>query len=168
MSLAAAVTAVVDALQSLDSVGMVQSRPVRLELITSLASGVGPGLVDQVWAARFTVAASSDEVIAFADMEDPFGSSLTFARVRVAMFKVAASSALLGVEIGCGDADAKWFLAANEGGTISPVYVRPGGAAMYVAPDEHAYAVDHDEIRLVNLDNDVPAVVDLVLVGASQ
>ena len=132
-----------------------------------LASGTGASQADQVWHDQRTLSASASEDLDFAgSLADAFGSTLTFARIKLlAVYAAAANTNNVVVTQDSSAGVAGIFTGASEG-----VSVRPGGIFLWVAPDATAAAVtatSADLITFTNSSSGTSVTYDVVVIGAS-
>lgn len=115
------------------------------------ALAAGAGLADVGWWDLRTLAASTSETIDFAGtLKDPFGATVTFARIKVLMIAAAAGNTN-NVVIGGGSTT----LAGLFGATTHTTVIRPGGAVMWMTAttDSTGYPVSAGSSDLLQIAN---------------
>lgn len=141
---------------------------------TRLTDGTSAGKADRLYVATGTLAASASLNLDLAgSVADVFGSTITFARIKVIYVELTADTTATHVYVG-GHASAgltNWITSAGTFGTDQPkVTVRNGGVLFLCAPDATAYAVTAttaDILKITNADGANVATYRLALVGAS-
>lgn len=132
----------------------------------SWASGVAINQADLVFTDTRTIAASGNEDLDLAgSLVDAYGTTLTFARLKVLLVVAAAANANNVRVTRPASNGVPIFLAASDG-----LDVRPGGFAFLAAPDATAYAVTAgtgDLINVANSSSGTSVTYDVVLIGAS-
>lgn len=131
-----------------------------------LATGTGANQADLSWNDQRTLSASATEDLDLAaSLVDAFGTTLTFARVKIFVVYAAAGNtnsvqvtrpASNGVPI---------FMAAGDG-----VALRPGAALVLVAPDATGFVVTAgtgDLITFTNSAGSTSVTYDVAIIGAS-
>jgi len=140
--------------------------PIDFTTEIDLATGTGLGQADMQWSDRRTLAASATENLDLAgSLTGPFGTTLTFARIK-AIYVKAASTNTNDVQVTRdGSAGAPLFLAASDG-----LAVKPGGLFLWVAPNAAGVAVTAttgDLLVVTNSAGSTEVVYDIVIIGAS-
>lgn len=140
--------------------------PLKYETSYVLANGTAANQADLIWHDQRSIAASATDSLDLAGvLTDPFGVTITFARIKAVLVKAASANtnnvnvtrpATNGVPL---------FLAAGDG-----VPVRPGGTFLWIAPDVTGIAVTAgtgDLLDIVNSGAGTSVSYDVVVVGAS-
>ncbi|MDX3101756.1 hypothetical protein [Nonomuraea angiospora] len=142
------------------------SAPLSMARQLTLAQGTGAGQADMIWSDSFTIAASGTQAVDLAGtLVGPFGTTLTFARIK-AVIVAAASGNTNNVNVVSDATNGPLlFLAKGDG-----YPVKPGG--LFVAYDPSAAgtvitAGTADLINLVNSAGGTSVTCDVVIVGAS-
>jgi hypothetical protein len=130
------------------------------------ASGTGASQADKQWNDQRTIAASSTDSLDLAgSLTDPFGATLTFARIKgVLVYAATANTNNVNVTRPASNG-APLFLAAGDG-----IPVRPGGLFLWMAPDSTGVAVTGgtgDLLDIVNSGAGTSVTYDIVVIGAS-
>ena len=100
------------------------SSPVDIRQQYDLANGSGAGQANKIWTDRRTLAASASEDLDLAaTLTDPFGATITFARIKALLIRAASGNAN-NVVVG-GAAENGWTTWAGD--ATDKVIVRPGG-----------------------------------------
>lgn len=140
----------------------------------SMANGTGAAQADLVYILDTTLAAGATLNVDLAGtVTNVFGTTLTFARVKVIYLELlddtTASSVLLGGHATA--ALANWITSADTLDNDQPkVRVRNGGVFLLSAPDATAYVVTattEDLLTLTNADGSNIATYRLVIIGSS-
>lgn len=159
VSLGATLTAALDLAEA--------SVPLKAGAAFTLADGSGANQANRIWHDRRTLAASATEDLDLAGvLTDPFGATISFARIRAMLIKAAAANAN---NLIVGNASANGFI-SWVGGATHTVTVRPGGLLLLVAPDATAYAVTAataDLLKVANSAGGTSVTYDVVLLGSS-
>jgi len=130
-------------------------------------SGSGAGQADRIYTAAITIPPGEETLLNLGDgsLTDMFGAAIVFTTVRALYLTNGATNdgpILMG-----GGATNGWpgpLLSSNDGLTV-----RPGGAAVCIAPDLQGFVVSAgltDVLRLVN-NGTVPGTAELILIGTS-
>lgn len=133
-----------------------------------LASGVGAGQADKVFADTRTLAASASEDLDLAGvLLDPLGAALTFVKVKGLLIK-AAEANTNDVVVG-NSATNTWATLLNSTGTVK---VRPGAVLAVFAgkADATAYGVTGatgDLLKVANGGAGTAVSYDIVVIGTS-
>lgn len=131
-----------------------------------LRNGTGDDQADLIFQDQRTLAASTAEDLDLAgSLTDPFGAALTFVEV-VAIIVRAAEGNTNDVVIG-GDASAAFvgpFADASD-----KVHVKPGGVAMFVAPNTGwaVTATSADLLQVANGSSGSAVTYDITIIGRS-
>jgi hypothetical protein len=143
--------------------------PLNFTRAVGLASGTGAGQADRIFHDRRTLAASATEDLDLAgSLVDPFGATITFARIKALLIAAAAGNTN---NVIVGGAATNQFLTWVGAGTHT-VVVRPGGVLALLAggADATGYAVTAgtgDLLRIANSAGGTSVDYDIVLIGAS-
>lgn len=133
----------------------------------TFANGTGANQADRVWSDRRTLAASASESLDLAaTLTDPFGATLTLARVKVLLIEAAAANTN-NVVIGGAASNAFTSL---FGDATDKLVIRPGGFLLLAAPDATAYAVTAgtgDLLQVANSGAGSSVTYDVTVIGAS-
>lgn len=143
------------------------SAPLSRTYPIPLSSGTGAGQADKLWHDQRTLTASSSEDLDLAGtLTDPFGATITFARIKGIIIAAAAANTN---NVIVGNATSNGFV-SWVGGAAHTVTVRPGGFLALFAPDATAYTVTAATADLLHVANSAAGTsvtYDVVLVGAS-
>jgi hypothetical protein len=143
------------------------SSPLSVGRAYPLADGSGADQANRVWSDRRTLAASGTEDLDLAGvLTDPFGATITFARIRGLL--VAADAGNTNNVVVGGHATAAF--GTWVGDDTDTVVVRPGGLLLLVARDATAYAVTAttaDMLTVTNSAGGTGVTYDIVLIGSS-
>jgi hypothetical protein len=142
------------------------SAPVSIRRAMSLVDGTGAGQADLVFHDRRTLSASGTEDLDLAgSLEDAFGATLTFARVKAIYVGAAAANTNLVQVTRPASNGLALFLAASDG-----IAVRPGGFFAWGASDATGVAVTAgtgDLLTFTNSAGSTSVTYDIVIIGAS-
>ena len=143
------------------------SFPVLKKDVFDWASGTGANQADRLFTDTRTLAASANEDLDLAGvLLDAFGSAITFVRIKALLVK-AASGNTNNVKVKPAAANG-WLGPFNA--AADTVSVKPGGTALFVAPDATAWPVTAATADLLNIANSgagSSVTYDIVIVGAS-
>lgn len=133
-----------------------------------LTEGVGLNQVNRLWHDQRTLAASANEDLDLAGvLTDPFGGTITNARIKGIVIKAAATNTNNVIVGGAAtNAFINWVGAATH--TLT---VRPDGVFALFAPDAGGYAVTAgtgDLLRVANSGAGSSITYDIVLLGAAS
>jgi hypothetical protein len=143
--------------------------PLNFTRAVGLANGTAAGQADRIFHDRRTLAASATEDLDLAgSLVDPFGATITFARIKALLVAAAAGNTN---NVIVGGAASNQFLTWVGAGTHT-VTVRPGGLLALLAggADATGYAVTAgtgDLLRIANSAGGTSVDYDIVLIGAS-
>ena len=150
----------------------VGSSAASLSSVYSTALGAslsaGAGLADVGWWDLRTLTASSSETLDFAGtLTDPFGVTVSFARIKVLIIAAAGANAN-NVVIGGGATT----MTGLFGATTHTLPVRPGGTAMWLTgtADSTGYAVTAgtaDLLAVANSGSGTPVTYAVAAIGVS-
>jgi hypothetical protein len=133
----------------------------------AFSEGAGAGAANMVWADRRTIAASATDSLDLAgSLTGPFGTTLTFARIKYLLVLAAAGNTNNVNVTRPASNGAPLFLATGDG-----IPVKPGGKFEWYDPSAAGVAVTAgtgDLIDLVNSGAGTPVTYDVVIVGASS
>lgn len=140
---------------------------VRVARQLNLAQGAGAGQADMVWSDQRTIAASSTDALDLAgSLVGPFGTTLTFARIKmIVVFAVLGNTNNVNVVMPAANG-VPLFLAAADG-----IGVRPGGAFVWYDPSAAGVVVTAatgDLLNVVNSGAGTSVTYDIHIVGASS
>lgn len=143
-----------------------RSAPLKYSYSKQLTSGTGANQADRLFTDQRTITASStDSLDLQGSLTDAFGSTVTFAKIKVLIVAAAAGNtnnvnvtrpAANGVPL---------FLAAGDG-----VPVKPGGLFVWMASDAAGVAVTAgtgDLIDMVNSGAGTSVTYDVAIIGTS-
>lgn len=143
------------------------SAPVNYQRQFTLSEGAGLNAANKIWSDNRTIAASgTDDLDVAGVLTDPFGASITLARIK-GIFVFASSANSNNVVVGAGTNPITTIM----GGTTPTIIVRPGGMLALWAPDATAYTVTAataDILRIANSGAGTSVNYDIVLIGASS
>lgn len=144
------------------------SSPLTYAKAIGMTSGTGASQADKIYAATRTLAASTSEDLDLAGvLTDALGNVITLARVKlIAVFASGANAnnVLLG---GVANGLAAGPILPQTTGTVT---VRPGGFAIFAAPDATAYAVTGgtgDLLHVANSGAGTSVTYDVIIIGSS-
>ncbi|MER7126743.1 hypothetical protein [Micrococcus luteus] len=133
----------------------------------SLAQGAGAGQADMVWSDQRTVAASGTDALDLAgSLVGPFGTTLTFARIKMLVVFAATGNTNNVNVVTPGSNGVPLFLAASDG-----IAVKPGGAFVWYDPSAAGVVVTPatgDLLNVVNSGGGTSVTYDIHIVGASS
>ncbi|AQZ67638.1 unnamed protein product [[Actinomadura] parvosata subsp. kistnae] len=143
------------------------SSVIKLARQIAFSEGAGAGAANMIWSDRRTVAASATDAIDLAgSLTGPFGTTLTFARIKM-LLVLAASGNTNNVNVVMPASNgAPLFLAAGDG-----IGVKPGGMFWWYDPSAAGVVVTGgtgDLLNLVNSGAGTSVTYDVVIVGASS
>ncbi len=145
-----------------------RSAPLPYGRSVSLASGTAAGQADLIFHDRRTLAASATEDLDLAGvLTDPFGGTLTFARIKALLISASAANTN-SVIVGAASAT-QWATLLNAAGTVT---LRPGGMFVAVAGDADASAwavtaTTGDLLKVANSAGSTSVTYDIVAIGCS-
>lgn len=147
------------------------SAPVERRAAVRLTSGTGAGQADKMWSDTRSLATGASEDLDLAGvLTDPFGATITFARVKGLYIK-AADANTTNLTVGANVTSAWGTLFGPTGASGGTVTLRPGGLFVAVcgAADATAWAVTATSGDLLHVVNAAGATAsyDIVIVGAS-
>jgi hypothetical protein len=143
------------------------SVPLKLKKAIALASGTGADQADLIYHAQRTLVASASEDLDLSGvLADPFGTTLTFARIK-GLVVVAAAANTNNVLVGGAATNAfiNWVSDATD-----KVVVRPGAVFALFSGSATAYAVTAgtgDLLRIANSGAGSSVTYDIAIIGAS-
>lgn len=142
------------------------SSPLSYTKQFAFAQGAGLNASDRIFHDTRTIIASGTDSLDLAGvLVDPFGATITFARIKGILVS-AATANVNNVVVGAGtNAFSTWMT-----GTNPTVVVRPGGLLFVLAPDATAYVVTAataDILQIVNSAAGSSVIYDIVIIGAS-
>lgn len=142
------------------------SAPLTMARQLVLAQGTGAGQADMIWSDQFTIAASGTQAVDLAgSLQGPFGTTLTFARIKAVIVAAAAGNTNNVNVVSDATNGPPLFLAKGDG-----IGVHPGGLFVWYAPSATGAAITAgtaDLINLVNSAGGTTVTCDVVVVGAS-
>lgn len=132
----------------------------------TVAAGTGLDQMDLIWSDQRTLAGTTSENLDLAGgLTDSFGTTLTFARVKlIYVFSALANGGLIQVGGAASNAFINWVANATD-----IINVRNGGWHMTVAPDATGFAVTGGtgDILKINNTDASSATYNIVIGGAS-
>jgi hypothetical protein len=142
------------------------SAPLSYTKQYTISQGAGLNQSDRIWHDTRTIAASGTDDLDLAGvLVDPFGTTITFARIKGILIS-AATGNTNNVVAGAGtNPFVNWL-----GGTTPTVNIRPGGLLFVLAPDATGYVVTAataDIFRVANSGAGTSVTYDIVLFGSS-
>lgn len=141
--------------------------PLSLAKRIRLLTGVGADQADMIWTDTNTLAASGTTDIDLAgSLTGAFGTSLTFARIKVVYFSALSTNTNNVNVTRPASNGAPLFLAAGDG-----IPVRPDGCFLWVAPGATGIAVTGatgDLITVTNSGGTTGVTYSVVIIGASS
>lgn len=143
------------------------SAPLTLSKQLNLAEGSGLNAANKIWHDERTISASgSDDLDLAGVLTDPFGGTITLARVKGIVVLASVGNANNVVVGGGSNPLVNWL-----SGTTPAVIVRPGGLLAVMAPDATGYAVTAgtgDILRVANSGGGTSVTYQVVIIGASS
>lgn len=142
--------------------------PYALRQQFDYTSGTGAGQADRFWADQRTLAASATEDLDLAGvLVDPFGATITFARIK-ALRIVAAAGNTNNVVVGAASGS-PWAALLGATGTLT---IRPGMAFEVAAGTADAtglavVATTGDLLKVANSSSGTGVTYDIAIVGCS-
>ncbi|GAA3077830.1 hypothetical protein [Streptosporangium carneum] len=144
------------------------SAPLSFARQLNLADGTGLNQANRLWSDERTLAASASEDLDLAGvLTDPFGASITFARVKGLIVAAPLANAN---NVVVGGASSNPFVGPFGAGTHT-VAVRPGGLLVLMAPDATGYAVTAgtgDLLKVANSGAGSSVTYQIVVIGAAS
>lgn len=141
----------------------------KVDLIKNIAftSGTGANQIDLLWTDQRTLSASTGEDLDLAgSLTDAFGTTLTFASIKVIyVFSAAANGDNLLVGGAATNAVSTIF-----SDTSDELVLAPGGTVLITNPSATGYAVTAstaDLLRIENSDSGASATYDIIIAGDS-
>ena len=132
----------------------------------AVTNGTGLDQMDLIWHDQRTLGATTSENIDLAgSLVDSFGTTLTFARVKlIYVFSAVANGGLIQVGGAGSNTFVNWVANATD-----IINIRNGGAMMLTAPDATGYAVTAGtgDILQINNTDGSSATYNIVIGGAS-
>ncbi|WP_433520144.1 hypothetical protein ACQP2T_63430 (plasmid) [Nonomuraea sp. CA-143628] len=142
------------------------SAPLAVARQLILAQGTGAGQADMIWSDQFTIAASGTQAVDLAgSLTGPFGTTLTFARIKMVVVFAATGNTNNVNIVQPASNGAPLFLAAGDG-----IAVKPAGGFIWFDPSAAGVVVTAgtgDLLNLVNSAGGTPVTCDVAIVGAS-
>lgn len=130
-----------------------------------LSSGTGANQASNMFHDQRTITASSSENLDLAGvLTNAFGVVLTFTKIKVLFVKAAAAN-VNDVLLGNGSNP---FIGPFGAAGASVVTVKPGGIALFIAPDANGYAVTAatgDILKVANSGAGTSVIYDIVILG---
>lgn len=143
------------------------SAPVPFARQINFADGAGLNQANRMWTSERTLAASATEDLDLAGvLTDPFGQTVTLARVKALIVAAAAGNSNNVVVGGGTNPFINWI-----SGTTPAVIVRPGGLLLLAAPDATGYAVTAatgDVLKVANSGAGSSVTYQIVVIGAAS
>lgn len=132
-----------------------------------LADGTGANQADLVYSGTRTLSASGSEELDLAGgLEDAFGATLTFAKIKGILIK-AASGNTNNVVVGGAASNA---FQGPFGATNDTIAVKPGGQFLISAPNAAGWPVTAgtgDLLKIANSSGTTGVTYDIVIIGTS-
>lgn len=145
----------------LGSVGL----PFTDSLVLTLASGTGANQADRLFTDQRTLAASATEDLDLAGvLTDPFGATITMAKIKAIIIKAAAGNANDVQLTRPASNGVPLFLAAADG-----IAVKPGGAFVWCCPGTGITVTPAtgDLLTVTNSGAGTPVTYDVIIIGTS-
>jgi len=141
--------------------------PHTIKKTISLATGVAADQADLIFSDQRTLGAGANEDLDLAGvLTDPFGQTVTFAKVKmIYIFAAAANGDYIQVGGAAATQFVNWVADATD-----KVNVCPGGLFLLATPTLAGYAVGagaSDFLRITNADGAAGATYDIVIIGTS-
>ncbi|RBQ21621.1 hypothetical protein DP939_02610 [Spongiactinospora rosea] len=144
------------------------SAPLSLARQVTLTDGAGLNQANRIWSDQRTLAASASEDIDLAGtLTDPFGATITLARVKALIVSAAVGNVN---NVVLGNAAANGWV-GPFGAAEHTLAVRPGGVLALLAPDATGYAVTAGTADLLHVANSGAGsgvTYQIVVVGAAS
>lgn len=142
------------------------SAPLKLARQLILAQGTGAGQADMLWSEQYTITASSTQAVDLAGtLVGPFGTTLTFARIKGVIVGAAPGNTNNVNVVSDATNGPPLFLAKGDG-----IPVKPGGLFISYDPSATGAAITAGTADLINLVNSAAGTsvtCDIVIIGAS-
>lgn len=142
------------------------SAPLALARQLVLAQGTGAGQADMIWSDSFTIPISGTQAVDLAGtLVGPFGTTLTFARIKAVIVAAAAGNTNNVNVVSDATNGPLLFLAKGDG-----IPVKPGGMFFSFDPSAAGTVITPTSADLINLVNSgagSTVTADVVIVGAS-
>lgn len=142
------------------------SAPLDYSQQINITNGTGAGQANMVFSDERTVSASATDSLDLAgSLTDPFGATMTFARIKAVLVKAAATNTNNVNVVMPASNGVPLFLAASDG-----IAVQPGGLLLWVAPTAAGVVVTAgtgDLLNLVNSAGGSSVTYQIVIVGAN-
>jgi hypothetical protein len=141
--------------------------PLDISQQIAYAQGAGAGQADMMWSDTRTITASSTDAIDLAgSLTGPFGTTLTFARIKALFVRAAAGNTNNVNVVYPASNGVPLFLAAGDGYAVKPggliALVDPSAAGVVVTP------TSGDQLNFVNSGAGTSVTYDVVIIGASS
>jgi hypothetical protein len=132
----------------------------------ALTSGTGASQANMMWHDQRTLSASATENLDLAgSLTNAFGTTQTFARIKLVLVSAAAANTNNVNVIREGTNGVPLFLALGDG-----IPVRPGGVFLWAATDSTSVAVTAgtgDLLTVTNSAGSTSVTYDIIIIGAS-
>ncbi len=143
------------------------SNPLTVAKQIAFAQGAGAGQADMMWSDTRTIAASGSDALDLAgSLTGPFGTTLTFVRLKMILVLAAAGNTNNVNVTTPGSNGTPLFLAAGDG-----IPVKPGGLFWWYDPSAAGVVVTPstaDLLTIVNSGAGTSVTYDIHLFGASS
>lgn len=134
---------------------------------TQLTQGTGAGAADTLYASQLTINTSSNTTLNLASTTNPFGTTISFARLKAMYFENSATASSTGVAIG-GAGTTPFTGGFFDTGTDTLTLRNGVSMSVGVCQDATAYAVSTGvNLKIANTDGTHTATVNVGLAGAS-
>lgn len=149
------------------SIGSAQ-QSVAYRAAVALANGTGANQANQIYTARRTIPASSNESLDLSGvLANAFGALLNFTAIKAIVVSAAAANTN---DVVVGGAASNGFI-SWVGAATDTVKVKPGGTFAVVAPGAAGYAVTAgtaDLLKITNSNSGTAVTYDIVIVGVAS
>lgn len=141
--------------------------PLSYSASLSLATGTGAGQADQIWSDTRTISASSSENLDLAaSLVDPFGTTLTFVKIKGLIIRASTGNTN---DVVVGGAASNGFINWVADAT-DKINIRPGGLFVLIDPTGSGYAVTAstgDILKVANSSSGSSVTYDVIIIGTS-
>lgn len=134
----------------------------------TFTNGSGANQVDRIYTETRTITASSSATLDLAGvLADPFGATITFARIKAILIFADAANAN---NVVMGAAASNQFV-GPFGDASDTLSTKPGGTTVLIAPDATGWPVtggSTDQLKFANSAAGTSVTYDLVILGSSS
>jgi len=140
---------------------------IAFNVANALTNGSGANQANQAYAARRTLAASSNESLDLSGgLPNAFGTALVFTAIKAIVITAAAANTN---DVIVGGAASNGFI-SWVGDATDTVKVKPGGILVIAAPNAVGFDVDAgtaDLLKVANSSSGTPVTYDIVVIGVT-